>query len=100
MKFPVLVMLAMFAIMGVESIHTMNAYKTVLATMCNGIALVPFFLAHAIYFPQALLMLLGAAIGGYFGTYYEQKMNPVHVRWMVIVIGASMSLFFFWKQGF
>jgi uncharacterized membrane protein YfcA len=95
-----ILMLAMFAIMGVESIHTMNAYKTVLATMCNGIALVPFFLAHAIYFPQALLMLLGAAIGGYFGAYYAQKMNPVHVRWMVIAIGASMSLFFFWKQGF
>ncbi|MGE5114152.1 MAG: sulfite exporter TauE/SafE family protein [Acidobacteriaceae bacterium] len=95
-----ILMLAMFAIMGVESIHTMNAYKTVLATICNGIALVPFFLAHAIFFPQALLMLLGAAIGGYFGAYYAQRMNPVHVRWIVIAIGASMSFFFFWKQGF
>ncbi len=95
-----ILMLAMLAIMGVESIHTMNAYKTVLASLCNGIALVPFFLARAIYWPQAVLMLIGAALGGYFGAYYAQKMNPLHVRWMVIAIGASMSLYFFWTQGF
>ena len=33
-----ILMLAMLAIMGIESIHTMNAYKTVLASLCNGIA--------------------------------------------------------------
>ena len=95
-----ILMLAMLALMGVESIHTMNAYKTVLATLCNGIALVPFIIAGAIFWPQALLMLVGAAIGGYFGAYYAQKMNPAHVRWMVIAIGAGMSAYFFWKQGF
>jgi hypothetical protein len=95
-----ILMLAMLAIMGIESIHTMNAYKTVLASLCNGIALVPFFLAHAIFWRQALLMLVAAAIGGYFGAFYARKMNPVHVRWMVIAIGASMSVYFFWKQGF
>lgn len=95
-----ILMLAMLAIMGVESIHTMNAYKTVLATLCNGIALVPFIIAGAIFWPQALLMLVGAALGGYFGAYYAQKMNPVHVRWMVIAIGAGMSAYFFWRQGF
>lgn len=95
-----ILMLAMLAIMGVESVHTMNAYKTVLASLCNGIALVPFFLAQAIWWPQALLMLVGAAFGGYYGAYYAQKMSPRHVRWMVIAIGASMSLYFFWKQGF
>jgi uncharacterized membrane protein YfcA len=95
-----ILMLAMLAIMGIESIHTMNAYKTILASLCNGIALVPFFIAHAIFWPQALLMLVAAAIGGYFGAFYARKMDPVHVRWMVITIGATMSVYFFWKQGF
>ena len=95
-----ILMLAMLAIMGIESIHTMNAYKTILASLCNGIELVPFFIAHAIFWPQALLMLVAAAIGGYFGAFYARKMDPVHVRWMVITIGATMSVYFFWKQGF
>jgi uncharacterized membrane protein YfcA len=95
-----ILMLAMFAILGVESIHTMNAYKTLMATICNGVALVPFFVAHAVYFPQALLMLIGASLGGYYGAYFAQKMNPQHVRWMVIAIGACMMVYFFAKQGF
>jgi len=95
-----ILMLAMLAIMGLESIHTMNAYKTVLATLCNGIALIPFFLKHAVFMPQALLMLVGASLGGYYGAYFAQKMDPKHVRWMVIAIGAGMSVYFFVKQGF
>jgi len=42
----------------VESIHTMNAYKTVLATVCNGIAIVAFIVAGAVIWPQALVMLV------------------------------------------
>ncbi len=95
-----ILMLALLAIMGVESIHTMNAYKTVLATVCNGIAIVAFVFAGAVIWPQAILMLLGAALGGFYGAHFAQKMDPQHVRIMVIVIGATMSVYFFWKQGF
>ena len=35
-------MLALFAFMGMESINTMNAYKTMLATICNGVAILVF----------------------------------------------------------
>ena len=60
-----ILMLALFAILGMESIHTMNAYKTVLATICNGIAVVTFIIAGAILWKQAMLMLAGASLGGY-----------------------------------
>lgn len=90
-----ILMLAMFAIMGVENIHTMNAYKTVLATLCNGIALLAFAIAGAIMWPQMLLMTVGASLGGYYGAFYAQKMNPLHVRYIVIATGTAMSLYFF-----
>ncbi len=95
-----ILMLAMFAIMGVENIHTMNAYKTMLATVCNGIALVTFVVAHAIMWPQAIVMTIGASLGGYYGAFFAQKMNPLHVRYIVIATGAAMSIYFFWKTGF
>ena len=90
-----ILMLAMFALMGVESIHTMNGLKTLLASICNGMALLAFIVARAIFWPQALLMILGAAIGGYYGAVYAQKIAPAQVRRLVIVIGLGMSAYFF-----
>jgi hypothetical protein len=84
--------------MGMESIHTMNAYKTMLAAICNGVAIVVFIAARAVWWPQAILMLIGASLGGYFGAYYAQRMDPEKVRLLVVVIGAGLSLYFFGKQ--
>jgi uncharacterized membrane protein YfcA len=95
-----ILMLALLAVLGVESIHTMNAYKTLLATLCNGIAIVTFLFAGVILWPQVLLMVVGSVIGGYFGAHYAQKMDSQHVRYIVIALGVGMSTYFFWKQGF
>jgi uncharacterized membrane protein YfcA len=43
---------------------------------------------------------VGAALGGYYGAFFAQKMKAEHVRYIVIAIGAGMSLYFFAKQGF
>ncbi len=95
-----ILMLALLAIMGMENIHTMNAFKTVLGGVGNGVAIVAFIRAGAILWPQAMVMLVGAVLGGYYGAYFAQKMDPKHVRWIVIAIGAGMSAYFFAKQGF
>lgn len=92
-----IVMLALFAMMGVENIHTMNGLKTILATCGNGVAVVMFMAAHAILWPQALLMVVGAVMGGYGGAYFAQKLSPGAVRGLVIAIGCGMSAYFFWK---
>ncbi len=90
-----IVMLAMFALMGVKSIHTMNGLKTLLASICNGMALMTFIVAGAVVWPQAILMLIGAAAGGYGGAWYAQRIAPEKVRVLVIVIGFAMSAYFF-----
>jgi hypothetical protein len=90
-----MVMLALFALMGMENIHTMNAYKTVLASVANGAAVVTFVFAGAVAWPQAVVMTVGAAIGGYAGAYFAQKLDPVGVRRIVIAIGLAMTGYFF-----
>lgn len=92
-----ILMLAMFAMLGIESIHTMNGMKTALASVCNGIALVTFIFAGAIVWPEALVMTVGAAIGGYAGAHYAQKVDPRFVRAIVIATGASLTVYFFWR---
>jgi uncharacterized membrane protein YfcA len=90
--------LSLLALMGMEDIHAMNGMKALLVSIVNGVALVTFIFARVIVWPQALLMLVGALLGGYGGAYFAQKMNPQHVRWLVIVIGFAMSAYFFIRR--
>lgn len=90
-----IMMLAMFALMGIRNIHTMNGLKTLLATVCNGVALIAFIAAKAIFWPQALLMSCGATLGGYGGAWYAQKLPPRYVRFFAIAVGAAMTAYFF-----
>lgn len=92
-----ILMLALFAVLGVESIHTMNGMKTLLAGVCNGIALVTFILAGAIVWPQAIIMIVGALIGGFAGATYAQRLPQHYVRTFVIAVGLALSAYFFVK---
>ena len=92
-----ILVLALLAVLGMEDIHAMNGMKTLIVSVANGVAIVTFIWARVIVWPQALLMLVGAAVGGYGGAYVAQKMNPQHVRWLVIAIGFGMSAYFFYR---
>ena len=63
-----IVNLAMLAAVGMTDIHAMNALKSVLGMAINGIAAVVFVAKGAIYWPQAIVMIAGALVGGYFGS--------------------------------
>jgi uncharacterized protein len=89
------VILAMLTAFGMVDIHQMNAFKIVLSSATNGIAVLIFILRHAVYWPQALVMICGAAFGGYFGAHYSLRLPQAWVRWFVILVGAGMSLYFF-----
>ncbi len=90
-----ILLLATLAIMGMENINTMNALKTVLTALINGIALIPFILAGIVVWEQAAFMAVGASLGGYLSAHYAQKMQPILVRRFVILVGFSMTLYFF-----
>lgn len=89
------VILAMLATFGMSDIHRMNALKIVLSSATNGIAVLIFILKHAVYWPQALVMICGAALGGYFGAHYSLRLPRQWVRAFVIAIGAGMTAYFF-----
>jgi uncharacterized protein len=90
-----ILMLATLAMMGMEDIHVMNGLKTVLASCINGVAVVIFIFARAVVWPETILMIVGAIIGGYGGAYYARKVNPNLIRGFVIVVGFAMSTYFF-----
>lgn len=87
--------LSLLAILGLDNIHAMNGMKALLVSVVNGVAIITFIVARVIVWPQALVMLVGAIVGGYGGAHFAQKMNPQHVRWIVIGVGFAMSIYFF-----
>jgi uncharacterized membrane protein YfcA len=93
-----ILMMAVFAVLGVRNIHALNGLKTMLATICNGMALATFILARTIIWPQAALMIAGATIGGYGGAWYAQKLPPRYIRWFAIAVGAGMTVYFFLRK--
>lgn len=95
-----ILMLPLLALMRVENIHSMSGLRTLLVTCGNAVAVTVFIVANAIYWPQALLMMVGAIVGGYAGAWLAQKMPQRTVGYVVIAIGFGMSAYFFWKTYF
>jgi uncharacterized membrane protein YfcA len=89
--------LAMLAALGMTDIHAMNALKSVLGSVINGVAVVLFVVKGAVYWPQCLVATGGAIVGGYFGAHYAQQLPQSWVRRSVIVVGLTMSAYFFAK---
>jgi hypothetical protein len=90
-----IMMLALFGLFGLTSINEMNALKTLLAGLLNAVAVVCFIIAGQVQWTPALIMLFSAVAGGYTGANVARKMNPDHVRAVVILIGVSMTILFF-----
>ena len=92
-----ILILAMVAAVGMTDIHSMNALKVILSSTTNGVALIVFIGARAVYWPQAAVMIIGAILGGYLAAHYAQRLPQVWVRGFVILVGAGMTVYFFVK---
>ena len=93
-----ILLLATLALLGMDNIHAMNALKAWLTAVSNGVAMLLFIYHRAVYWPEAIVMVVGSVLGGYFGVYFAQKTKPSHVRLIVIVIGFGMTAYFFARQ--
>ena len=93
-----ILMLASLAIIGMDNIHEMNSIKALLAIVINGIAIVIFILHRVVFWPQAIVMVVGATLGGYGGAYFARRIDQKWVRLFVTIVGFSLTLYFFIKQ--
>lgn len=92
-----ILMLAVYALFGLHDLTSMNAVKTVLSGLINGVGLLIFIGAGMIVWPQTLVILFAAITGGYFGARVARRMDPKHLRAGVIVIASAVTVAFFVK---
>ncbi|MBS1810970.1 MAG: sulfite exporter TauE/SafE family protein [Acidobacteria bacterium] len=87
-----IMMLATLSVLGFSSIHQMNGLKNLLGMAINLIAALYFIFVDLVHWPEALVMAVGAIVGGYGGAGLARKLGPKFVRWAVIVIGVGMAI--------
>lgn len=93
-----IIMLAVYSLFGLTNLNAMNATKAILAGAINGISVILFAGAGKIAWPQTILMLVFAVLGGYFGARAARKMNPKHLRLGIVAISMTVTAVFFVRQ--
>jgi uncharacterized membrane protein YfcA len=92
-----IMMLAVLTLLGMTHIHQMNALKNSLGTLINGVAVVAFVSAGAVRWAPGVVMIAGGITGGYAGAAIARRVDPKHVRSLVLVIAWGMTGYFFWR---
>lgn len=90
-----IMMMASFSIMGLSDVHEINGLKTASAVIVNGVALVYFVTQGLVIWPLAILMGLGAILGGYGAARLSKRINQRVLRWIIITIGLLVSVALF-----
>ncbi|NMG76610.1 sulfite exporter TauE/SafE family protein [Aromatoleum diolicum] len=92
-----IVMIAALAIQGHRDIHDINALKNWLSAIIYSVAVVTFVVAGAVSWPHTLVMIVTAAIGGYWGAVGARKVPAVWLRRFIIGVGSVLTTYYFYK---
>jgi uncharacterized membrane protein YfcA len=92
-----ILMLAALAILGHDDIHQMNGLKNLLAIFINAVAAAYFLQAGMVVITDAVVMAVGAILGGVSSAGLARRMGQKAVRRAVIVIGFGMTLVLFFR---
>ncbi|HEV8268750.1 MAG TPA: sulfite exporter TauE/SafE family protein [Thermoanaerobaculia bacterium] len=87
-----ILMLAILGFMGLHDIHAMNGLKNFFGICINGVAAALFIAKGAVDWPAALVMLVGAAAGGYAGARFARRIGKEKARTAVVVIGLFVTV--------
>ena len=90
-----IVLLALFSLWGMRDMNAMNGLKSGLSFVLSAISVATFALAGLVAWPQALVMMVAATLGGYAGAPIARALPRSLVRAIVIAVGAIMSVIFF-----
>jgi uncharacterized membrane protein YfcA len=93
-----ILMLSSLSLMGLGDIHRMNAVKTLLAALMNGVSVFVFVAEDKVEWRYAAVMALAAIAGGYLGAHYGRRLPRAAVRWFVIAIGLGLSAKYFYDR--
>jgi uncharacterized membrane protein YfcA len=89
-----ILMLGSLSVMGLRDVHVMNAIKTPLQAIINLTAFLFFALKGLVVWPLALLMAVGAIIGGFVGARSAKHVKQNYLQVFIIAVGLIITTWF------
>lgn len=90
-----ILLMALYTLTGERDINTANALKNLNSLVLSLLSVAAFAWAGAIHWPQALVMMVAATIGGFWGARVARRLPVAAVRMLVVVTGVVMAAVFF-----
>jgi uncharacterized membrane protein YfcA len=92
-----IMMIAMWRLLDNTELKLLNAPRTLLVSAANAVAVLAFIVADAVRWPETLVMLMGAIIGGYGGAHIGRRASPGIIRAITLLATSCITLVFFVK---
>jgi uncharacterized membrane protein YfcA len=86
------IMMALLGVFLPDDLQRLNGLKNVLAVLINGVAAVLFILLSPIAWPAAILLAIGAIIGGQVGAVVGRRLPAQVLRAAIIVVGTVVGV--------
>lgn len=90
-----IVMLASLAITEGDDFHLINSAKHLCSTIIQLVAVILFVAAGLVAWRETVVVGGASIIGGYIGVVFGRRLPPWGIRWLVIGVGAALTLYFF-----
>ncbi|HTI85846.1 MAG TPA: sulfite exporter TauE/SafE family protein [Alphaproteobacteria bacterium] len=92
-----LMTLAVWSLFGASDLRAMNAAKTLLVGSMNTVAVVSFAVAGLVWWGDAAVMAVAAALGGYAGAQIARRVPTKRIRFFINCVNATVTAIFFYR---
>jgi uncharacterized membrane protein YfcA len=89
------IVLAVLALVIDDTLTRLNGLKQVVGFVTNLTAALFFVFSGRVIWSVAAVMAVGALIGGALGGRLAGRIQPVTLRWVVVVIGVAVAIIYF-----
>ena len=92
-----ILLMSSMALAGEQNMQSANAQRNFLVCFINGIATVLFIGAGAVDWGVAVIVMIGAICGGYFGARVAKRIPNALLRNIITAAGAIFTVYYFVK---
>jgi uncharacterized protein len=90
-------LLALLSVSRTDEFRAINVLKNLLSGLTSLVAVGVFVFQGVVVWPPTVVVMAGAAIGGFLGGRLVRVIPPESMRWTVIAVGTVLTVVYAWR---